>query len=81
MMELEDMLAERESIQGEAAKTVKEALTSRSVRWQMLTLVFPCAGIQLCGVTAVCSAFNTVTDSSMSGINNSVFCSAVFLRL
>lgn len=81
MMELEDMLAERESIQGEGAKTVKEALTSRSVRWQMLTLVFPCAGIQFCGVTAVCSAFNTVTDSSMSGINYSVFCSAVFLRL
>lgn len=81
MMELEDMLAEKESTQGEAAKTVKEALTSRSVRWQILTLVFPCAGVQFCGVTAVCSALNTVTDSSMSGINNSVFCPAVFLRL
>lgn len=81
MMELEDMMAERKSTQGKAAKTVKEALTSRSVRWQILTLVFPCAGVQFCGVTAVCSALNTVTDSSMSGTNSSVFCPAVFLRL
>lgn len=81
MMELEDMMAERKSTQGKAAKTVKETLTSRSVRWQILTLVFPCAGVQFCGVTAVCSALNTVTDSSMSGTNSSVFCPAVFLRL
>lgn len=73
MMELQDMMSERESRQGEAAKTVKEALTSRSVRWQILTAAFPCAGIQFCGVTAVCSALNTVTDSSTSAINNSVF--------
>lgn len=59
MMELEDMLAEKDSTQGEAAKTVKETFTSRSVRWQLLTMVFPCAGIQFCGVTAVCSALNS----------------------
>lgn len=81
MVELEDMLAERESTQGEVAKTVKEALTSRSVRWQVLTLVFPCAGVQFCGIPAVCSGLNTATDSSVSGLNNSVFLPAVFLHL
>lgn len=81
MMEIDDMLAERESAQGEAVKTVKEALTSRSVRWQILTLVFPCAGIQFCGVTAVSSALSTAADSSMSGINSGLFCPAVFLHL
>lgn len=81
MVELEDMLAERESTQGEVAKTVKEALTSRSVRWQILTLVFPCAGVQFCGIPAVCSGLNTITDSSVSGLNNSVFLPVVFLHL
>lgn len=65
MVELEDMLAERESTQGEAAKTVMEALTSRSVRWQILTLVFPCAGVQFCGVTAVCSALSRHTAACL----------------
>ncbi|XP_037635573.1 solute carrier family 2, facilitated glucose transporter member 11-like [Sebastes umbrosus] len=51
--ELDDMQKERESTQGEQAKTVKDVLTSRSVRWQLLTLVIPCAGVQLCGINAL----------------------------
>lgn len=81
MVELEDMLAERESTQGEVAKTVKEALTSRSVRWQILTLVFPCAGVQFCGIPAVCSGLNTIADSiSLVSTTASSF-PAVFLHL
>ncbi|XP_077385429.1 solute carrier family 2, facilitated glucose transporter member 11-like [Festucalex cinctus] len=52
-MELEDMKKERQSAQGEKAKTVKEVLTSRCVRWQLLTLAFPCSGIQFCGINAL----------------------------
>ena len=55
-LELEDMQKERESTQGEKAKTVKDVLTSRCVRWQLLTLAIPCAGVQFCGINAVRSA-------------------------
>lgn len=55
-VELEDMQEEKESTRGEEAKTLRDALTSRSVRWQILTLALPCGGIQFCGVNAVCSA-------------------------
>lgn len=55
-LELEDMQKEQESTQGEEAKTLRDALTSRSVRWQILTLALPCGGIQFCGINAVCSA-------------------------
>ncbi|XP_076599487.1 solute carrier family 2, facilitated glucose transporter member 11-like [Chaetodon auriga] len=52
-LELDDMQKERESMQGEKAKTVKDVLTSRCVRWQLLTLVIPCAGVQFCGINAL----------------------------
>lgn len=52
-VELEDMQEEKKSMQEEEVKTVKDALTSRSVRWQMLTMVFPCSSIQFCGANAV----------------------------
>ncbi|XP_059186304.1 solute carrier family 2, facilitated glucose transporter member 11-like [Centropristis striata] len=52
-MELDDMQKERESAQGEKAKTVKDVLCSRCVRWQLLTLIIPCAGIQFCGINAL----------------------------
>ncbi|XP_061788654.1 solute carrier family 2, facilitated glucose transporter member 11-like [Nerophis lumbriciformis] len=51
--ELEDMDKERESVQGEQAKTVKDVLTRRCVRWQLLTLAIPCAGVQFCGINAL----------------------------
>ncbi|XP_062252807.1 solute carrier family 2, facilitated glucose transporter member 11-like [Platichthys flesus] len=51
--ELDDMEQERLSSQGEKAKTVKDVLTSRCVRWQLLTLAIPCAGIQFCGINAL----------------------------
>lgn len=54
-LELDDMQKERESTQGERAKTVKDVLSSRCVRWQLLTLVIPCAGVQFCGINAVCT--------------------------
>lgn len=47
------MQKELESSQGEKAKTVKDVLTSRCVRWQLLTLVIPCAAVQFCGINAV----------------------------
>uniref|UniRef100_A0A3P8UFS9 Solute carrier family 2, facilitated glucose transporter member 5 n=1 Tax=Cynoglossus semilaevis TaxID=244447 RepID=A0A3P8UFS9_CYNSE len=52
-LELEDMQKELESSQGEKAKTVKDVLTSRCVRWQLLTLVIPCAAVQFCGINAL----------------------------
>nr|XP_061813653.1 solute carrier family 2, facilitated glucose transporter member 11-like [Nerophis lumbriciformis] len=52
-MELEDMQNERDSTQGEKAKTMKDVLTSRCVRWQLLTLAFPCSSIQFCGINAL----------------------------
>lgn len=52
-LEMDDMQKERDSKQGEKAKTVKDVLTSRCVRWQLLTLIIPCAGIQFCGINAV----------------------------
>ncbi|MGH0144209.1 UNVERIFIED_CONTAM: hypothetical protein FKN15_047069 [Acipenser sinensis] len=50
--ELEDMAKERDKMKGQKAKTVLGVLRNKSVRWQMLTLVFPCAGVQLCGINA-----------------------------
>ncbi|XP_036382178.1 solute carrier family 2, facilitated glucose transporter member 11-like [Megalops cyprinoides] len=52
-MELEDMSKERDATHGQKAKTVCDVLRSRSVRWQLLALVIPCAGVQLCGSTAL----------------------------
>ncbi|XP_023136077.1 solute carrier family 2, facilitated glucose transporter member 11-like [Amphiprion ocellaris] len=52
-LELDDMQKERQSTQGEKAKTVKDVLTSRCVRWQLLTLAIPCAGVQFCGINAL----------------------------
>ncbi|XP_030634290.1 solute carrier family 2, facilitated glucose transporter member 11-like [Chanos chanos] len=52
-MELDDMEKERESVQGQAAKTVLDVLRSRAVRWQMLALSLPCAGVQFCGINAL----------------------------
>ncbi|XP_053723771.1 solute carrier family 2, facilitated glucose transporter member 11-like [Synchiropus splendidus] len=52
-IELDDMKKERDSSQGEKAKTVKDVLTSRCVRWQLLTLAIPCAGVQFCGINAL----------------------------
>ncbi|MBN3296078.1 GTR11 protein, partial [Amia calva] len=52
-LELEDMTKERETMKGEKAKSVWDVLTSRSVRWQLLTLVIPCGLIQLCGISAI----------------------------
>ncbi|XP_061584501.1 solute carrier family 2, facilitated glucose transporter member 11-like [Cololabis saira] len=51
--EMDDMQKEREGAQGEKAKTVKDVLTSRCVRWQLLTLAIPCAGVQFCGINAL----------------------------
>ncbi|XP_041639520.1 solute carrier family 2, facilitated glucose transporter member 11-like [Cheilinus undulatus] len=51
--ELEDMEKERQSTQGEKKKTVMDVLTSRCVRWQLLTLAIPCAGVQFCGINAL----------------------------
>ncbi|XP_070696759.1 solute carrier family 2, facilitated glucose transporter member 11-like [Pempheris klunzingeri] len=52
-LELDDMQKERERTQGERAKTVKDVLSSRCVRWQLLTLAIPCAGVQFCGINAL----------------------------
>uniref|UniRef100_A0AAQ4QF82 Solute carrier family 2, facilitated glucose transporter member 5 n=1 Tax=Gasterosteus aculeatus aculeatus TaxID=481459 RepID=A0AAQ4QF82_GASAC len=52
-LELDDMQKERDSTLGEKAKTVRDVLSSRCVRWQLLTLVIPCAGVQLCGINAL----------------------------
>lgn len=65
-MELDDMQLERERSQGEKAKTVKDLLTSRCVRGQLLTLAIPCAGIQFCGINALCFyAFDIFRESGV----------------
>lgn len=51
--ELDDMKKELEGARGQKAKTVKDVLTSRCVRWQLLTLAIPCAGVQFCGINAL----------------------------
>lgn len=68
-MELDDMQLERERSQGEKAKTVKDLLTSRCVQWQLLTLAIPCAGLQFCGINAVCLCFS----ADMTVINLNLF--------
>ncbi|KAM3622523.1 uncharacterized protein V6R79_026204 [Siganus canaliculatus] len=66
-LELDDMQRERESTQGEKAKTVKDVLTSRCVRWQLLTLTIPCAGSQFCGMNALYFyAFNIFRESGVA---------------
>ncbi|XP_068172244.1 solute carrier family 2, facilitated glucose transporter member 11-like [Antennarius striatus] len=52
-MELEEMKKEKESIQGAETKSLKDVLTSRCVRWQLLTLAIPCSLINFCGITAL----------------------------
>ncbi|XP_039971462.1 solute carrier family 2, facilitated glucose transporter member 11-like [Xiphias gladius] len=52
-LELDDMQKERENSHGEKAKTVKDVLSSRCVRWQLLTLAIPCGGVQFCGINAL----------------------------
>uniref|UniRef100_A0A3Q2W6Z3 Solute carrier family 2, facilitated glucose transporter member 11-like n=1 Tax=Haplochromis burtoni TaxID=8153 RepID=A0A3Q2W6Z3_HAPBU len=65
-MELDDMQLERERSQGEKAKTVKDLLTSRCVRWQLLTLAIPCARLQFCGINALCFyAFDIFRESGV----------------
>ncbi|XP_063330477.1 solute carrier family 2, facilitated glucose transporter member 11-like [Pelmatolapia mariae] len=65
-MELDDMQLERERSQGEKAKSVKDLLTSRCVRWQLLTLAIPCAGVQFCGINALCFyAFDIFRESGV----------------
>ncbi|XP_075893472.1 solute carrier family 2, facilitated glucose transporter member 5-like isoform X2 [Nelusetta ayraudi] len=50
--EVDDMQRERESMLGER-KTLKDVLRSPCVRWQLLTLCIPCAGLQFCGINAL----------------------------
>nr|XP_033482356.1 solute carrier family 2, facilitated glucose transporter member 11-like [Epinephelus lanceolatus] len=64
--ELDDMQQERDSTQGEKAKTVRDVLCSRCVRWQLLTLMIPCAGIQFCGINALYFyAFDIFSESGV----------------
>ncbi|XP_068170839.1 solute carrier family 2, facilitated glucose transporter member 11-like [Antennarius striatus] len=52
-MELEDMMKEKERKQTEEIKTVKDVLTSRDVRWQLATLILPCALVNFSGICAL----------------------------
>uniref|UniRef100_A0A673XA66 Major facilitator superfamily (MFS) profile domain-containing protein n=1 Tax=Salmo trutta TaxID=8032 RepID=A0A673XA66_SALTR len=44
---------EDDLMQGQKVKTMWDVLTSHCVRWQVLALVIPCAGIQFCGNNAI----------------------------
>lgn len=50
--EMESMLAEKKAF-GEQIKGVKDLLTDRSVRWQMISLILICGAMQLIGINAV----------------------------
>ncbi|XP_018421417.1 PREDICTED: solute carrier family 2, facilitated glucose transporter member 11-like [Nanorana parkeri] len=50
--EMESMLAEKKMV-GEQIKGVKNLLTDRSVRWQMISLLLICGAMQLIGINAV----------------------------
>ncbi|KAJ8263130.1 hypothetical protein COCON_G00155870 [Conger conger] len=52
-LELEDMAKDYSSMKGQKTKSVCDVLRSRSVRWQLLALIIPCAGIQFSGITAL----------------------------
>ncbi|XP_075424612.1 solute carrier family 2, facilitated glucose transporter member 9-like isoform X2 [Ascaphus truei] len=51
--EMDAMLAEKKTIEGEQVKGVKDLLMDRSVRWQMITLLLLCGFMQLIGINAV----------------------------
>ncbi|KAG9263330.1 solute carrier family 2, facilitated glucose transporter member 11-like [Astyanax mexicanus] len=51
--EVEDMQAEHSALRGVKSHSVLELLTSRSVRWQLLTVIITFTTLQLCGINAV----------------------------
>lgn len=75
-LELDDMQKEKESTQGEKAKTVKEVMTSRCVRWQLLAMVIPCSGVQFCGINAVCLSWTQTAFIYNTALYNCYLCSA-----
>ncbi|KAM4613755.1 solute carrier family 2, facilitated glucose transporter member 11-like [Polymixia lowei] len=67
-LELDDMNKERDNTQDEKAKTVMDVLRSRCVRWQLLALAIPCAGVQFCGINALYFyAFDIFRESGVAG--------------
>ncbi|XP_029475155.1 solute carrier family 2, facilitated glucose transporter member 5-like isoform X5 [Rhinatrema bivittatum] len=48
--EMDDMLAEKAAIHGEKGKSLVELMCQRAVRWQFLTLLLVCGGLQFIGI-------------------------------
>ena len=51
--EVEEMQAEHAALQGVRSHSLLELLLSRSVRWQLLTVLVTFTTLQLCGINAV----------------------------
>ncbi|XP_029475153.1 solute carrier family 2, facilitated glucose transporter member 11-like isoform X3 [Rhinatrema bivittatum] len=51
--EMDDMLAEKAAIHGEKGKSLVELMCQRAVRWQFLTLLLVCGGLQFIGINVV----------------------------
>ncbi|XP_065098188.1 solute carrier family 2 member 9, like 1 [Paramisgurnus dabryanus] len=52
-MEIDEMLAEQAVIRGENNKTLLDMLRVKHLRWQNLSLLVICVGIQFSGITAI----------------------------
>uniref|UniRef100_A0A4W5M775 Major facilitator superfamily (MFS) profile domain-containing protein n=1 Tax=Hucho hucho TaxID=62062 RepID=A0A4W5M775_9TELE len=66
--QMDDMGKERVHMQGQKVKNMWDVLTSHCVRWQVLILVIPCAGIQFCGNNAVSLYFYTFDIFREAGV-------------
>ncbi|XP_063312494.1 solute carrier family 2, facilitated glucose transporter member 11-like [Pelobates fuscus] len=51
--EVKEMLKEKMAMEGNQIKGMKDLLSDRAVRWQMIMMVLTCGGIQLIGINAV----------------------------
>ena len=52
-MEVEEMLQEKAALQNVRSHSVMELIRDKSVRWQLITIIFTFTPLQLCGINAV----------------------------
>ncbi|KAM7004749.1 solute carrier family 2, facilitated glucose transporter member 11-like isoform 2-T2 [Passerculus sandwichensis] len=66
MAEINDMMSEQRAIGGEKAKSVRDLLRDRAVRWQLITLLLVVSCIQLLGANVVYSyAYSIFTKAGI----------------
>ncbi|XP_041438115.1 solute carrier family 2, facilitated glucose transporter member 11-like 1 isoform X1 [Xenopus laevis] len=53
VVEIDDMLAEKNTLEGKPMKSIRDLLMERCVHWQMISIVLTSGAIQLTGINAV----------------------------